>query len=633
MGALVSIITGAIKRSFFTPSPTGSPPAADALSGIRDFPAKESKPSVDIISLIGPTLYIYIFQLPFPVILGGLVLEKEKRLREIMKMMGLKSVVYWIVSYIFYFLIYILSMLLMCILAIILDFRFFRANDFGTYFIMLILFGNVSVAASFFFASFLSNSRTATVVGYIYVFISGIISSEVITSYFQSETTPEASIAGISVVPTFALYRGILILKNNVVYNGPGIKMSEISDPEVRLSDVYIFLFVEWLVFLVFAIYCEQVVPDGFGIKKHPLFFLQPSYWKGKANRHHHHHERRKSVVVGEPEDVAAERARVNETTALAVRAVDLQKIYPPRGGAPAKVAVYSLSLGVGFGECFGFLGPNGAGKTSTINMLCGFFMPSSGTATIFENDIHEDIDEIHMLLGVCPQHDLLWDDLTGREHLMFYGRLKNVNGSLLKDMVTYRLAQVNLLEASNKKSREYSGGMKRRLSVAIALMGNPKVVLLDEPSTGLDPASRRALWDVINDYKQHCAMLLTTHSMEEADALCDRLGIFAGGKLRCIGNSADLKRRFGSGFKLTITSRVEYEMAAHEFVMRLVPQAQFLNALAGTRNYELPRGAFRLRDVFAAMERHKEELHITDWAIMNTTLEEVFLRIADMND
>merc|ERR1711885_48117 len=134
--------------------------------------------------------------------------------------------------------------------------------------------------------------------------------------------------------------------------------------------------------------------------------------------------------------------------------------------------------------------------------------------------------------MGVCPQHDILWGSLTGRMHVSFFGRLKGMNG----------------------KAMGYSGGMKRRLSVANSLVGNPDVVYMDEPSTGLDPASKHQLWDVISASKAGKSMILTTHSMEEADVLCDRIAIMAGGELQCIGRSWQLKRRFGKGYTATIT-------------------------------------------------------------------------------
>ena len=192
------------------------------------------------------------------------------------------------------------------------------------------------------------------------------------------------------------------------------------------------------------------------------------------------------------------------------------------------------------------------AGKSTTINMLCGYLRPTSGTALIYGNDLIEDTDDIHLNLGICPQDNVLWDDLTGPEHMYFYGRLKGLKGVELSNEVNYWLEQVDLLSSKNKLSSQYSGGMKRRLCVAMALIGSPSVVLLDEPTTGLDPASKRALWDVVNMKKKECSILLTTHSMEEAEALCDRLGIFISGRLATLGPPSDLKRRYGTGFYLT---------------------------------------------------------------------------------
>lgn len=203
--------------------------------------------------------------------------------------------------------------------------------------------------------------------------------------------------------------------------------------------------------------------------------------------------------------------------------------------------------MGIDHGECFGFLGPNGAGKSTTINMLCGYMTCTSGIVEINGRDVRTDLDNIHLDMGVCPQDNVLWDDLTGAEHLQFYGMIKNLTGDRLQQQVDYWLRQVDLDSHVNKLSKEYSGGMKRRLCVAMSLIGHPRVVLLDEPSTGLDPASRRKLWDIIDSYKatKQASILLTTHSMEEAEALCDRLGIFVKGKLKTIGYAAGVRDHF----------------------------------------------------------------------------------------
>ena len=176
--------------------------------------------------------------------------------------------------------------------------------------------------------------------------------------------------------------------------------------------------------------------------------------------------------------------------------------------------------------------------------MLTGLMSQTSGTAYVENMELGLQMTDIYKLMGVCPQHDLLWPTLTAAEHLNFYGRLKKLVGAELKAAVDEGLAAVNLLNVANKRVGEFSGGMKRRLSVAISLMGKPKVVYMDEPSTGLDPASRKALWKVIKAAKKNTCMILTTHSMEEAGELCDRLGIFVGGKMQCVGSPRELIRR-----------------------------------------------------------------------------------------
>ncbi|DBA85809.1 TPA: hypothetical protein ACH3X1_005361 [Trebouxia sp. C0004] len=204
-----------------------------------------------------------------------------------------------------------------------------------------------------------------------------------------------------------------------------------------------------------------------------------------------------------EPSDVAAERARVdalwttrqsptegNVTESSSQPAIllhNLRKVYKGKDGNGPKVAVAGLSLVINSKECFGLLGPNGAGKTTTIKMMEGFMDASSGSIVIEGHSVRSGMEGMSGLVGICPQHDLLWESLTGREHLLFYARLHALKGQGLSDAVTEGLRSVNLLadKAGDKLVSSYSGGMKRRLSVAVALIGRPKVVYLDEPSTG----------------------------------------------------------------------------------------------------------------------------------------------------
>jgi ABC-type multidrug transport system ATPase subunit len=203
-------------------------------------------------------------------------------------------------------------------------------------------------------------------------------------------------------------------------------------------------------------------------------------------------------------------------------------------------------------------LGPNGAGKTTTINMLTGFTTPTRGTATVEGFSILAHMRQIYSIMGVCPQHDILYDTLSPREHLTFYGVLKNLGKEELSDAIEGALRNVDLLDVIDTPAGTFSGGMKRRLSVAIALIGRPLVCYLDEPSTGLDPANRRLLWDSIKRAKASRTILLTTHSMQEAEGLCDRLSIFVDGQAKCIGAPKSLTMRFGAVYNLVITAAPE---------------------------------------------------------------------------
>ncbi|KAK1298625.1 ABC transporter A family member 7 [Acorus calamus] len=335
-----------------------------------------------------------------------------------------------------------------------------------------------------------------------------------------------------------------------------GISWASLNDKENGMKEVLIIMTMEWFVLLPVAYYIDQVTPLGGGVRKSPHFFLSLFRKKPSSSIQRPILQRGGSKVVQmDKPDVTREKELVGQLlsglkSSQTIICDNLKKVYPGRDGNPVKLAVQGLSLAVLRGECFGMLGPNGAGKTSFINMMIGLIRPTSGTAYIQRLDIQTDMDEIYTKMGVCPQHDLLWEMLTGREHLLFYGRLKNLKGDALMQAVEASLKSVNLFHGGvgDKQVRQYSGGMKRRLSVAISLIGDPKVVYVDEPSTGLDPASRKNLWEVVKRAKQGRAIILTTHSMEEAEVLCDRLGIFVDGSLQCIGNPKEETMSQGQG-------------------------------------------------------------------------------------
>jgi ABC-2 type transport system ATP-binding protein len=208
--------------------------------------------------------------------------------------------------------------------------------------------------------------------------------------------------------------------------------------------------------------------------------------------------------------------------------------------------AVDGLSLQVEKGELFGLLGPNGAGKTTTINILCGLLKPTSGSAAVGGYDVEKEPEKIKGLIGVCPQDTPVFSYLTGRENVEFFGSLHTLPKEKLKKNADALLERMSLSEDSKRRVEKYSGGMKRRLNLIIALVHDPEIAFLDEPTVGMDPQSRHAVWGFIRDLKKNGkTVILTTHYIEEAEMLCDRVGIIDHGKLIALGVPTELMREY----------------------------------------------------------------------------------------
>ncbi|OVA13317.1 ABC transporter-like [Macleaya cordata] len=634
---------------------------------VKEMPKHETEIRLDFSSVLGALFYSWVVLLLFPVILTSLVYEKQRNLRIMMKMHGLGDGPYWMISYAYFLslsLIYILCFVvfgsvigkilsteLFCIRSSgFTDFififlgtglKFFTLNSYSIQFVFYFTYLNLQISLAFLAATVFSNVKTATVLGYIGVFGSGLLGAFLFQSFIEDTSFSRNWIIVMEIFPGFSLYRMLYELGQYSFtgnYMGTeGMRWKDFSDRTNGMREVLIIIVVEWVIVFPVAYFCDQVMSSGSGVRKHPLFFFRhfqkkslPSFRRPSLQR-----QGSKVVLQMEKPDVFQEREHVEQLllepgNSHAIICDNLKKVYPGKDGNPQKYAVKGLSLALPRGECFGMLGPNGSGKTSSINMVIGLTTPTSGTAFIQGLDIHTDMDRIYSSMGVCPQHDLLWESLTGREHLLFYGRLKNLKGASLTQAVEESLKSVNLFHGGvgDKQAGKYSGGMKRRLSVAISLIGDPKVVFMDEPSTGLDPASRNNLWNVVKHAKQNRAIILTTHSMEEAEVLCDRLGVFVNGSFQCIGNPKELKARYGGSYVFTITTSSSHEEEVENLVRRLSPNANKIYHLSGTQKFELPKEEIRIADVFGAVENAKSKFTIHAWALADTTLEDVFIKV-----
>jgi ATP-binding cassette, subfamily A (ABC1), member 3 len=327
-------------------------------------------------------------------------------------------------------------------------------------------------------------------------------------------------------------------------------------------------------------------------------------------------------------------------------------EIYNLRKSFGDKHAIDGLTLSMYRGQVTALLGHNGAGKTTTINVLTGALAPTKGYAQIAGKDIRIDMDAIRCDLGICLQHDCLFPQLTIREHLQFFSRIKGVYSKQstkeAEEHIDQIIQDVALAEKRNTLSCYLSGGMKRKLSVAIAFCGNSQVILLDEPTSGMDPFSRRFTWNVIRQYRHDRVIILTTHNMDEADILGDRIAILSEGRLRCCGSPLFLKKTYGVGYQLTIEksmkddsmeytgnseeqiSPAERDDILNDIVSDAVPEASLLSNVGSEMSYQLPIGAAsQFPQMFEGLDEQVDAKRITAYGVSITTLDEVFLLVA----
>ena len=295
--------------------------------------------------------------------------------------------------------------------------------------------------------------------------------------------------------------------------------------------------------------------------------------------------------------------------------------------------------LNIAKNEVFTIIGHNGAGKTTLINLITGNIKATEGSAKIYGLDIN--YDKFEDMVGLCPQHDILWDELTAEEHVILYCYLRNINPKYVKKMCKMYINTVNLNFQKKNEVRTFSGGMKRRLSILLCTIGDPKVIFLDEPTTGLDPVNKRYIWKMVEDIKENRSVILTTHAMDEAEVLSDRIGIIKEGVFKCIGNSYKLKENYGSGYLLTIiTKPINIEVVSKE-IKKVLPSSKIIGTQGGSILLNLPtdktdemKRFVKLLNLITTNQVIKEKdfkelgKYVIDCGLDFTTLEEIFLKV-----
>ncbi|KAI1301015.1 hypothetical protein EDD11_005871 [Mortierella claussenii] len=572
---------------------------------------------------------IFCFQAVWVGVLSILVVEKKNKIRMAMTMMGMGRDPYlislWIMQNI--------QNLVTCALMVLILFvgRIFTNTDAFIVWLLLILFSFNTTAFGSIAAVFVPDPKKTNSASFLILIFNvgcyGICSALVFSSGKVVSPITETLLY---LIPSVALGRAINYITGVEAALG-GVAFQNLS--EGPCGKALWMLTVDCLIFYFLAWYVDAVVPNESSNALPLDFFLRPSYWgfgqvsqqqfsKGSLdltsslNQYHP----KEHTDMFEQTDIshipASDRGIIQVRDlykrystgpgwaySIPIWGLILRLVYPPRSsrttgpfsGVQQQTVVSGLNLTVHRNEILGFLGHNGAGKTTSLSMIMGMVRPSSGTVMvnghIMPGSSHErssedgsgqvrnkvdlrTLSEVQKQMGVCPQHDVLFDTLTAWETMRLYAAIKGVKvlgrksnaasteisplhqKHLLDDYLEHLLEDVHLREKQHERVATFSGGMKRKLSVALAFLGDPKVVLLDEPTTGMDIFSKKQIWQLMQDSKPGRAILLTTHSMEEADALSDRIAILSKGELQTLGTSMFLKNRFGVGYRLSLEKR-----------------------------------------------------------------------------
>uniref|UniRef100_A0A8C0LE62 ATP-binding cassette sub-family A member 3-like n=1 Tax=Canis lupus dingo TaxID=286419 RepID=A0A8C0LE62_CANLU len=570
---------------------------------IRRFPhpAYSHDELIFIISSFLPLMFILMFSPTVLSIMRYIVWEREKRLKVIQ---------------LFSFFVQYLWCTLHDVIIVFFDSSFI--------FVFLMCYAIASIFFAFMVSTFFNKVHLAASAGSLLYFAAFFPFNTIIKHYGHMTLTQKVTVCLSSNVALALGISRLLKLELKQI----GVRWDNIWRP-VNLEDNLIFGYILLMLLLdaflygLVTWYMETIFPGQCGVPQPWYFFLLRSYWLGETKIR----EKKEVKNCGQTPNKHFEA----EPTSL-VAGIQIKHLHKEFGD---KVVVNNMSLNLFKGQITILLGQNGAGKTTILSLLTGRYPPTREEVYIHGFDISKNIMEIRKNLGFCPQQDLLFNDMTISEHLFFYSVVKRIYQNMYSMEIDHMLSTFNLLEKRDTLSKALSGGMKRKLSIIIALMGGSQVVLLDEPSSGMDPVSRRATWELLQQYKQNRTILLTTHSMDEADLLGDRIAIMVRGTLQCCGSSVFLKQTYGAGYHIVMEKESHCDVEKiSEIIHSHIPDATVENFTGAELSFILPKEyTHRFEALIDHLEKKQKELGIASFGASITTMEEVFVKVNNLAD
>uniref|UniRef100_A0A4W6FGA7 ATP binding cassette subfamily A member 4 n=1 Tax=Lates calcarifer TaxID=8187 RepID=A0A4W6FGA7_LATCA len=571
----------------------------------------------------------------------SIVLEKELRLKETLKAMGVDNGAIWYTWFIDSFIMMTASTALLT--SIVMGGKVLNYSDPILVFFFLLTFTIATIMQCFLMSVFFNKANLAAACSGIIYFT--LYLPHILCFAWQDRITKNMKLAA-SLLSPVAFGFGTEYL-SRYEEQGLGLQWDNIQTSPLE-KDTYSFLtsilmmMFDAVLYAVLAWYLDNVFPGQYGIGR-PFYFLfhhTISYIivKRCVNNFFLYLFTNAGQLFFEPDPVGL---------TMGVQIQDLVKVFD----GSSRPAVNCLNINFYEGQITSFLGHNGAGKTTTMSILTGLFPPTSGTAYINGRDIRTDMEIVRSSMGMCPQYNILFKHLTVEEHILFYSLLKGRTQAEAKREVEDMLVDLGLPHKRDDEAQNLSGGMQRKLSVAMAFVGGSKVVILDEPTSGVDPYSRRSIWDLLLKYRNGRTVILSTHHMDEADLLSDRIAIISKGQLHCCGSPLFLKNCFGVGFYLTLVRRIKdlrkgevritcytkstccsQPQSGHtkritSLIHHHVPEAKLIEMIGQELTYLLPNKGFKHRayaSLFRELEETLADMGLSSFGISDTSLEEV---------
>ncbi|XP_071053342.1 phospholipid-transporting ATPase ABCA3-like isoform X2 [Onthophagus taurus] len=541
--------------------------------------------------------------------------ERERRLKEMMMIMGSPNCVHWTAWFFKTFTILLIMIGLVTFFFVVPGTKVLRYTSAFLFYIFLMLYACGIVTFCFLVSVFFANVKVALFAAVVYwcvTFVPFVIlefkHSDVITKTFSMLGLNTAVCFGFKVISKFESVREGLQFHN--------IFVSPFHD-NLTMGLVFIMLIVDTILYLLLALYFEGLLPRAYEITK-PWCYPCKSrkYLKSDYDRRI-------------PESDTYQRGPVLTKAVIKVR--NLTKVYHNQ-----ILGVHNLSMDIFEGHITVFLGQSGCGKTTVLLMITGTIPPNDGSIFINDFNLATHKNQIRSSMTYCPQYTALFQDLTVREHLYFFCKLKGTQDNEERnDEIILYLELLDLTEYENKRVAYLTNNIKRKLCVAIALCGKAKICILDEPTSGMDSITKRRMWNFIRSLKLNKTILLSTKSMDEADYLGDRIAVLSNGKLQCCGRNTFLKQKLGAGYHLIIKKIPTcFDInKLTDFLKIRVPSVKLIRNQNLDTVFLLDKhDSVIFANLLADLEIHSAELRIYSYEIAMNTIDEVLMR-SNTND